>query len=60
MAGHTGLRLGKPTSIKEGSENIVPIYASDMATAKLSAAPVPVQPGRVEVTATVTVSYSAS
>jgi len=60
MARRAGLRLGKPTSIKEGSENIVPIYANEMASAKLSAAPVPVQPGRVEVTATVTVSYSAS
>jgi hypothetical protein len=60
MARRAGLRLGKPTSIKEGSENIVPIYANEMASAKLSAAPVPVRPGRVEVTATVTVSYSAS
>ena len=62
MAKHSGLELGKPVSIKEGSENIVPIYGAldHLAAAGLSPAPVPIQPGRVEVSATVTVVYSAS
>jgi uncharacterized protein YggE len=61
MAEHSGLHLGKPVSIKEGSENVTPLYRSfDMATAKLTPAPVPIQPGRIEVSATVTVVYSVS
>ena len=61
MAKSSGLHLGKPASIKEGGENIVPIYgAINSAVGKVSPTPVPVQPGRVEVSATVTVVYSAS
>lgn len=59
MARHTGLTLGKPASIKEGVQNIVPVYARfDLEAAK--AAPTPVQPGRTDVSASVTVVYSAS
>jgi len=60
MAKHSGLHLGKPASIKEGAENIVPIYASFDRAVMSKAPSVPIEPGRVEVTATVTVSYSAS
>ena len=60
MAAHVGLSLGKPATIKEGAQNVVPIYASfDTATA-LKAISVPVQRGRVQVSASVTVVYSAS
>jgi len=58
IAKHVGLSLGKPSSIDEGSEPNVIYGAMDRASAK--GAPVPIEPGRVEVTATVTVSYSAS
>lgn len=62
MAKNSGLHLGKPASIKEGAENIVPIFRAfdQAAVGKASPAPVPVQPGRVEVSASVTVVYSAS
>jgi hypothetical protein len=60
MAAHVGLSLGKPATIKEGAQNVVPIYASfDTATA-LKDISVPVQRGRVQVSASVTVVYSAS
>lgn len=59
IAEHVGLRLGKPASIAEGSATVTPIYANAERTAAKTT-PVPVEPGRVEVTATVTVSYSAS
>jgi uncharacterized protein YggE len=59
IAGHTGLDLGKPATIKEGTENVVPVYGSFDRMA-LSAAPVPIQSGRVEVSASVTVVYSVS
>jgi uncharacterized protein YggE len=58
IAEHVGLSLGKPASIEEGSEpNIV--YGAPMERTAAKGAPVPIEPGRVEVTATVTVSYSA-
>ncbi len=61
MAKHVGLSLGKPASIKEGVENVVPIYAAFDSTAeKAPSLAVPVQRGRVEVSASVTVVYSAS
>lgn len=61
MAKHVGLSLGKPASIKEGVENVVPIYAAFDSTAeKATSLVVPVQRGRVEVSASVTVVYSAS
>ena len=61
MATHVGLSLGKPASIKEGAENIVPIYgAFDRTTMKAPSAAVPVQRGRTEVSASVTVVYSVS
>jgi uncharacterized protein YggE len=62
MAGHVGLSLGKPATIKEGVENVVPIYgAFDRGVALQSTSPaVPVQRGRIEVSASVTVVYSAS
>ena len=61
MAGHVGVSLGKPATIKEGTENVVPIYASSLDSA-LRPAPqaASVQRGRVEVSASVTVVYSAS
>jgi uncharacterized protein YggE len=59
IAEHVGLSLGKPSSIDEGSEPNVIYGAMDQARAE-KGAPVPIEPGRVEVTATVTVSYSAS
>jgi uncharacterized protein YggE len=61
MAGHVGLSLGKPATIKEGAVNVVPIYATgDRATLKSTSPAVPVQRGRVEVSASFTVVYSAS
>jgi uncharacterized protein YggE len=60
MAEHVGLSLGKPATINEGVENVVPIYTADRATYKASSPAVPVQRGRVEVSASVTVVYSAS
>ena len=62
MAKHVGLSLGKPASIKEGVENVVPIYgaAFDRVASKALSPAVPVQRGRTEVSASVTVVYSAS
>lgn len=62
MAKHVGLSLGKPATIKEGVESTMPIYkaALDVAAAQTTPEAVPVQRGRVEVSATVTVVYSAS
>ena len=61
MADHVGLSLGKPATIKEGVENVVRLYAADTMTAsKAPSLAVPVQRGRVEVSASVTVVYSAS
>jgi uncharacterized protein len=59
IAEHVGLSLGKPSSIDEGSESNV-IYGASTERASAKGAPVPIEPGRTEVTATVTVSYSAS
>lgn len=62
MASHVDLDLGKPTRISEGTENVTPLYmATDRALAKTPASSaVPVQRGRIEVSASVTVVYSAS
>ena len=61
MAGHVGLSLGEPARIKEGAENVVPIYAAaDRVALKAPSLAVPVKRGRVEVSASVTVVYSAS
>ena len=62
MAGHVGLSLGKPATIREGVENVVPIYGAVdvMAQRKALSPAVPVQRGRTEVSASVTVVYSAS
>jgi uncharacterized protein YggE len=61
MAGHVGLRLGKPATIKEGVQNVVPLYtAYDQVAAAPKSLAAPVQRGRVEVSASVTVVYSAS
>jgi len=62
MAKHVGLSLGKPATIKEGAENVVPIYAAydRVAALKATSLAVPVQRGRVQVSASVTVVYSAS
>ena len=59
IAEHVGLSLGKPSSIDEGSESNV-IYGASTERASAKGAPVPIEPGRTEVTATVTISYSAS
>ncbi|MHB8059535.1 MAG: SIMPL domain-containing protein [Gaiellaceae bacterium] len=62
MAGHVGLNLGKPASIKEGAPvSAEPVYGSfdRLATASKPLA-VPVKRGRIEVSASVTVVYSAS
>lgn len=59
IAEHVGLSLGKPAAIDEGSEPNV-IYGASMGRMAAKGAPVPIEPGRVEVTATVTVSYSAN
>jgi uncharacterized protein YggE len=61
MAKHTGLSLGKPATISEGNQNVVPIYAAgDLLAKSAPVAKAPIQPGRIEVTASVTVVYSAS
>jgi uncharacterized protein YggE len=62
MAAHVGLDLGKPATIKEGVESTVPIFRAslDAAASKTTSEAVPVQRGRVEVSASVTVVYSAS
>jgi len=61
MAAHVGLSLGKPATIKEGVENVVPFYAAaDRVALKATSLAVPVQRGRVEVSASVIVVYSAS
>jgi uncharacterized protein YggE len=62
MATHVGLNLGKPASIKEGTENVVPIFGNFGVAVSKAQAPgaVPVQRGRIEVSASVTVVYSAS
>jgi uncharacterized protein YggE len=62
MARHVGLKLGKAATIKEGVQNVVPLYAHfdryrSVAAESLT---VPVQRGRIEVSASVTVVYSAS
>ncbi len=61
MADHVGLTLGKPATIKEGAENVVRTYlaADTMAAPKSTSLAVPVKRGRVEVSASVTVVYSA-
>jgi len=60
MAAHVGLSLGKPATIKEGVENVVPFYAAaDRVALKTTSLAVPVQRGRVEVSASVIVVYSA-
>ncbi len=61
MARHAGLDLGKPTTIKEGAQNVVPVYAAPLraATTQFDELAVPVRRGRVEVSASVTVVYSA-
>jgi uncharacterized protein YggE len=62
MATHVGLSLGKPASIREGAQNVTPIFAAlDRAAPKAQAlGAVPVQRGQIEVSASVTVVYSAS
>ena len=62
MASHVGLRLGKPATIKErASVSAEPIYLADrLAAGKATSLAVPVQRGRVEVSASVTVVYWAS
>lgn len=61
MAEHVGLSLGKPATIREGTVSVEPIYRSlDQVAAAPKSSAVPVQRGRVEVSATVTVVYSAS
>lgn len=61
MAGHVGLSLGKPSSITEGTENVVRLYdTAGLTAAKAPSIAVPVKRGRVEVSASVTVVYSVS
>ena len=62
MATHVSLSLGKPASIREGAQNVTPIFAAlDRAAPKAQAlGAVPVQRGQIEVSASVTVVYSAS
>jgi uncharacterized protein YggE len=61
MAAHVGLDLGKPARINEGTEAVTPLYmATDRALSKAPSSAVPVQRGRIEVSASVTVVYSVS
>jgi len=60
MAKHVGLSLGKPATIKEGTTNVVPLYGAADLAQKAPSAAVPVQRGRIQVSASVTVVYSAS
>ncbi|HEY4977404.1 MAG TPA: SIMPL domain-containing protein [Gaiellaceae bacterium] len=61
MADHVGLKLGKPTTIKEGVENVERLYSADTMTAsKATSLAVPVKRGRVEVSASVSVVYTVS
>lgn len=62
MAKHTGLSLGKPAAIKEGtSVSAGPVYGSyDRLTTASKPLAVPVKRGRIEVSASVTVVYSVS
>ena len=61
MADHVGLKLGKPTTIKEGVENVERLYSADTMTAsKATSLAVPVKRGRVEVSASVSVVYTMS
>jgi uncharacterized protein YggE len=61
MAKHTGLSLGKPATIKEGTESVSPPYPlAALRQYDQKVATAPIQPGRIEVTASVTVVYSAS
>ncbi len=60
MAKHVGLSLGKPATIKEGTQSVVPIFAAlDRTAPKAQAQGVaPVQRGRIQVSASVVVVYS--
>ncbi|MGD0167791.1 MAG: SIMPL domain-containing protein [Gaiellaceae bacterium] len=61
MAAHVGLSLGKPATIREGVQNTVSPYPASFDTAlSARAMVVPVQRGRIEVSASVTVVYSVS
>jgi len=54
---HVGLRLGKPISIQEGTVPDVLYRAAGDTMATSEKAPVPIEPGQTEITATVTVSF---
>jgi uncharacterized protein YggE len=58
MAENAGLSLGKPTRISEGSREVVPVYHYLGAVKAAPSMGVPVEPGRVTTSATVTVVYS--
>jgi uncharacterized protein YggE len=60
MAAHVGLNLGKPATIREGSQNVVPVFGALDKAALAPSAAVPVQRGRIQVSASVIVVYSAS
>ena len=59
LAASAGLRLGKATQIQESSSQ-VPIAFQGAAASDKAAAPTPVEPGQVGVTAGVTVTFAAS
>jgi uncharacterized protein YggE len=60
MAENAGLRLGKPIQITEGGQEITPVYRSLEAAAAEPVMKVPVEPGRVSTSASVTIVYAAS
>jgi uncharacterized protein YggE len=57
LAEHVGLRLGKPISIQEGTVPDILYRAAGDTMATSEKAPVPIEPGQTEITATVTVSF---
>jgi uncharacterized protein YggE len=59
MAENAGLRLGKPIRITEDGQEITPVYRSLEAVAAEPAMKVPVEPGRVSSSASVTIVYAA-
>ena len=56
MAGHTGLKLGEPISIQEGSAS-QPLFANVAEASSAKGVVPPIEPGQTEVSASVTVSF---